>query len=136
MQLKLGVIAFIKNKYHRDWHILMFDAHIPRLSSIIDKRIINYMRNYLAFMTQMFLKSNHMQTLKINIIRYGHDNIDKNDDDINGNNIKQVMRDTNISRTLIWTFRIIKESDQLIDEIDIKVENILIINLTKIYTEI
>ena len=58
------------------------------------------MRNYLAFMTQMFLKSNHMQTLKINIIRYGHDNIDKNDDDINGNNIKQVMRDTNISRTL------------------------------------
>ena len=51
-------------------------------------------------MAQMFLKSNRIQTLKINIIRYEHDNIDKNDNDISDNNMKQIMRDINISRTL------------------------------------
>ena len=65
----------------------MFDAHISRLSSIVDKRAINYIRNYFAFMTQMLLKSDRIQTLKINIIRYEHGNIDKNDN-INNDNMK------------------------------------------------
>ena len=59
----------------------MFDIHISRISSIVDKRAINYIRNHFAFMAQMLLKSNRMQTQKIHIIRYEHDNIDDNDDD-------------------------------------------------------
>ena len=50
-------------------------------------------------MIQMLFKNNRIKTLKINIIRYEHDNIDKNDD-INDNDMKQVMRDINISRIL------------------------------------
>ena len=79
----------------------MFDTHISRRGSIVDKKIINYMRNHFAFMIQMLLKSNRIQMQKIHIIRYEHDNIDdnNNDNDINDEN-ERVIKNTNIARTL------------------------------------
>ena len=49
----------------------------------------------------MFFKSNRIQTQKIHIIRYEHDNIGGDDDDIDDDDMKQIMRDIDISRTLI-----------------------------------
>ena len=50
-------------------------------------------------MTQMLFKNNRIQTQKIHIIRYEHDNIDENKDDIGDEN-EQIMKDTNIARAL------------------------------------
>ena len=49
----------------------------------------------------MLLRNNRMRTYKIHIIRYEHDNIDEDDNDIDDDDMKQVMKDINISRTLV-----------------------------------